>query len=184
MLLDNAIITSYNLNTLHPAPQVRNLPCIAKYLYYCRNDPFENVGETIALQCKCHFLACRPWPKRALDADFEPTCIQFSDRSRLIKLLVILIMCNTSHFFCQIISIVSICSVNPEHADYNWVSWNVIFSDKNWTRKLTSLLFSHQFFSPFSPSVSCLYCLPFCFYSSFFQILIISHLLVREAFDS
>ena len=170
---------------MHPAPQVRCLPCITKYLYYCRNDPFENVGETTALQCKCHFLACRPWPKRALDADFEPTCIQFSDRSRLIKLLIIFIMCNTSLFFCQI----KYCKHLQRQSRARWLQLSELECDIFWqklnSQVYKSLLFlSHQIFSPFSPGVSFLYCLPFCFDYTFFQIAIIYHLLVREAFDT
>lgn len=106
-------------------------------------------------------FSCRPWPKRASDADFVPTCIQFSDRSRLIKLLVILIMCNTSHFFCQI----KYCKHLQRQSRARWLQLSELECDIFW-QKLNSqvdksLIISHQFFSPFSPSFSFLYCLSF-----------------------
>lgn len=119
-------------------------------------------------------LGCRLW------TDLHSVFWQVS----INKLLIIFIMCNTSHFFCQI----KYCKHLQRQSRARLLQLSELEFDIFW-QKLNShvdksLLFSHQFFSPFSPSVSFLYCLPFCFYSSFFQVLITSHMLVREAFDS
>lgn len=174
MLVDKAIITSYDLNTLHLAPQVRNLPCIAKYLYYCRNDPFENVGETNGLQCQCYFTCLSSVTKNDLGCRFWTTCIQFSHRSRLIKLLVIFIMCNTSHFFCQI----KYCKHLQGQSRARWLQLSELECDIFW-QKLNSQVslvtvasnffsfFSRRFFSILSSFLFRLFFLSNCNYISF-----------------
>lgn len=186
MLADKAIITSYDLNTLHPAPQVRNLPCIAKYLYYCRNDPFENVVRLfnwLAMQMLFYLLVV---------PDQKGPWLQILNRSALSFLTGLdqlnywlFIMCNSSHFFCQI----KYCKHLQRQSRARLLQLSELECDIFWqklnSQVYKSLLFpSHQIFSPFSPGVSFLYCLPFCFDYTFFQIAIIYHLLVREAFDS
>lgn len=105
-------------------------PCIAKYLHYCRNDPFANVGETIGLQCKCYFTCLSSVTKKDLGCRFWTDLHSVFSQVSINKIKGYL-SCAILPPFSVKLSIVSICSVNPEHADYNWVSWNVIFSDKN-----------------------------------------------------